>query len=209
MNITKYGHACFTASQDEQILVVDPGSYSPDFIAPEHVVGVVITHAHGDHYDHDQLAAIIDKNPEAIIVGPETVTSTIEVFQTRTVKPSDRITIGPFTLEFFGGEHAIIHSTIEPAVNVAVLINDLLYYPGDAFTLPFRPVDTLALPISAPWSKLSETIDFLGFVHPRLAFPTHDALLSDVGLEMTDRMLTKVATSIDSQYQRITEPLEI
>lgn len=210
MKLTKYEHACFTVERDGQMLVVDPGGFTTDFIAPEHVVGVVITHEHQDHFDHDQLAAIIDKNPDAIIIGHEAITSQVEVFQTKTVAPGDTIPIGPFSLEFFGGEHAVIHTSIPPLPNLGVLINELLYYPGDSFTLPHKPVDTLAVPVSAPWLKISETMEFLVAIGPRLAFPTHDAILSSIGKSLPDRMLPPVAEKINAVYQRINgEPIEI
>jgi L-ascorbate metabolism protein UlaG (beta-lactamase superfamily) len=209
MQLTKYDHACFTLEKDDQLLVVDPGEWSSDFISPSNVIAIVVTHDHGDHFDHEQITAIIDENPEAIIVGPETVTSKIEVFQTKTVQPGDTLNIGPFSLEFFGGKHAAIHPSIPQAVNVGVLVNDLLYYPGDSLTLPGRPVDILALPVAAPWLKISEAMDFLTQIHPRLAFPTHDAILSQIGKELVDGRLTATASEVGSTYQRLTETITI
>jgi L-ascorbate metabolism protein UlaG (beta-lactamase superfamily) len=39
-------------------------------------------------------------------------------------------------------------------------------------------VDVLGLPTGAPWLKLSEAIDFLRVVKPRLAVPIHEAVLA-------------------------------
>jgi len=209
MKLTKYGHACFTVEKDGKMLVVDPGGFSPDFIAPENVVAVVITHEHGDHFDAEQLEAVIDKNPEAIILGPEAVTSKIEAFQTKPVEPGETFPIGPFRLTFFGGRHATIHSSMTPIANVGVLINDLLYYPGDSFAIPDTSVDTLALPAAAPWMNIGEAIDFLVAIKPRLAFPTHDAILSVEGKEIVDRMLAQVAQQNGTVYQRVDGSIDI
>lgn len=209
MHLTKYDHACFTLEKDNQLLVVDPGEWSSDFISPSNVVAIVVTHNHSDHFDHEQIAAIIDENPDAIIIGPETVTSRIEVFQTETVQPGDSIDAGPFHLEFFGGEHATTHFSIPPVVNLGVLINDLLYYPGDSFAFPGRSIDTLALPVAAPWLKIGETMGFLKQICPRLAFPTHDAILSDIGKELVDGRLAATAQEVGSTYQRLTETITI
>lgn len=209
MELIKYGHACFTLEKDDQLIVVDPGGFSLDFIAPEHVIGVILTHQHQDHFDHEQLTSIIDKNPEAIVIAPEELTSKIEVFETKAAHPGESLEIGPFSLEFFGGEHAVIHPSLPTIANIGVLINDLIYYPGDSFVLPGRSVDTLALPVAAPWLKISETMDFLTAVHPRLAFPTHDAILSDVGKEIIDSRLQATADASDIIYQRISSPLDI
>ena len=210
MKLVKYEHACFTVEKDGQLLVVDPGNFSSDFIAPAGVVAVVITHEHPDHFDHDQLAAIIDKNPEAVIVAHPSITSQIEVFQTRSAMAGDKLNVGPFDLEFFGGQHAVIHQNYPTIANLGVMINDLLYYPGDSFELPGdASVDTLALPATAPWMKMSEAMDYLIAVHPRLAFPTHDAILSDEGRAIADRLLGMTAQKNNIEYRRLDGPLEI
>jgi L-ascorbate metabolism protein UlaG (beta-lactamase superfamily) len=209
MKLTKYAHACFTVEQDDQLLVIDPGGLSTDFIAPENVIGIVITHEHFDHLDHDQLAAIIDKNPDAIIIGHEAVTSKIEAFRTKSVSASETITTGPFTLSFRGGTHAIIHSSVPTVANLGVIINELLYYPGDSFVLPGTPIDTLALPAFAPWMKIAEAMDFLTTVKPRLAFPTHDAMLSDAGKETADAWIARAANACGTEYKRLTDAIEI
>lgn len=209
MQLTKYDHACFTLEKDDQLLVVDPGEWSSDFISPSNVVAIVVTHDHSDHFDHEQLAAIIDENPDAVIIGPESVTSQIEVFQTKTVQPGDSIDVGPFHLEFLGGRHATIHPSIPPTANVGVLVNELLYYPGDSLTLPGQPVDTLALPVAAPWLKISEVMDFLTQIHPRLAVPVHDAILSNIGKELVDSRLATTAREVGSTYQRLAETITI
>lgn len=211
MKLTKYEHACFTVEHDGDILVVDPGGFTTDFIAPpDHVVGIVVTHEHQDHFDHDQIAAIIDKNPNAIIVGHHDIISQIEVFETHAAVHGDTVTIGRFSLEFYGGTHALIHQDIPLIANLGVMINELLYYPGDSFTVPEKPVDTLALPISAPWLKVSEVIDYVTAVNPRLAFPTHDAVLSDTGKSLHDRMISSFAEKVGTVYTRINgEPIDI
>lgn len=209
MKITKYEHACFTAEKNGQILVVDPGAFTTDFIPPENVIAIVITHEHSDHFDHEQLAAIIDKNPDAVIVGHASITSKIEVFETREVSAGEKLTIGEFDLEFFGGEHALIHISKPIVANLGVMVNDLLYFPGDSFTLPHKPVDTLAVPVSAPWMKMAEAMDFLVDVHPRFAFPTHDAILSGSGKQLSDVWLDGIAAANNIEYKRLENPIEI
>ena len=209
MKLTKYEHACFTIEKDHHMLVVDPGNFATDYLPSNNVVAIVITHEHADHFDPEQLAAIMDKNPEATIIAGESVTSKIETFKTQTVSPGDKLRAGLFELEFFGGTHATIHRTIPAIQNVGVLINDLLYYPGDSFTLPGRPVDTLAIPAGAPWLKIGDALDFLELVKPRLAFPTHDAVLSDVGKGLADRLLGAVAEAGGIEYKRLDSPIEL
>lgn len=203
MKVTKYEHACFTVEKDSQMLVVDPGNFTTDFIAPNHVIGVVITHKHADHFDHELIASIIDKNPNAIIIGDASITATIEAFQTKTVAAGDTLAIGLFDLEFFGGTHASIHEGTTVPPNLGVLVDDLLYYPGDSFFVPEgRGIDTLALPVAAPWLKIGESLDFLSAIHPRLAFPTHDAILSPLGRGLVDLLIGNAASAADIIYAR-------
>jgi hypothetical protein len=93
--------------------------------------------------------------------------------------------------------------------NLGVMINDLLYYPGDSFTLPGRAIDTLAIPAGAPWLKVGDAMDFLELVKPRFAFPTHDAVLSDIGKGLADRLLNSVAEREGIEYKRLDTPVEL
>jgi L-ascorbate metabolism protein UlaG (beta-lactamase superfamily) len=209
MKLTKYAHACFTVEKDDHVIVVDPGEFSTDFIAPEHVAAIIITHDHFDHFDMELIAAIVNENPEAIIYGPPTVTSKIETFQTKTITSDTTETVGPFTIRFLPGQHALLHTSIPRTDNLSIFINDLLFYPGDSFTMPPFAVDTLALPASAPWLSVGEAMDYLAGVRPRFAFPTHDAILSAEGKEVTDAHLGRIAKECAIDYHRIESTEEI
>jgi len=203
MLLTKYEHACFTAEENGQILVVDPGNFTTDFKVTDNIVGIVITHEHADHFDPNILAAIYDKNPDSVLLSLPSVVEKMPDHKSQAVSAGDKVTIGPFNLEFSGGTHAQIHPGIPLIDNVGVLINEKLYHPGDSFALPDKPVDVLALPVSAPWLKISETIDFLTAVKPRLTFPTHDAILSQFGKEIADRLIPSFAQALGTEYRRL------
>ena len=80
--------------------------------------------------------------------------------------------------EICGSKHAEILPTIPLIQNSGFLIAGRLFFPGDAFTVPNKSVEILALPVCAPWSKLSEVISYLKKVKPKIAFPVHDAILN-------------------------------
>lgn len=182
MKLTKYTHSCLVLEEQGKKLIIDPGAWTPDFGDAKNVAAVVVTHVHADHFSADNLAAIFAKNPEAKLFTTEEVKAQFDKPNVVTPKAGDRVTIGPFTLEFFGGQHAEIDPLKPAAENIGVLINDNLYHPGDALTLPERPVKVLSLPSSAPWSKMSQTIQFLQDVNPsKFFFPSHDGLLSENG----------------------------
>ncbi|MEO6109609.1 MAG: MBL fold metallo-hydrolase [Candidatus Saccharimonadales bacterium] len=211
MQLTKYEHACFVVEKEGKVLVVDPGGLTTDFVMPDNeVVAVVITHEHGDHLDVNHLASIVKTHPNVVIMGPADVTSQLKNFETRTVRGGDNFTIEGIELEFFGEDHATIHPSLPVTQNVGVMIDERIYYPGDSFTIPEKSVDTLALPVGAPWMKVSEAVDFLLAVAPRSAFPTHDAILSPAGQSIVDRLIDRFAKDADIEYRRIDgETIEI
>lgn len=209
MKLTKYEHACFTLEKDGKVLVVDPGVWTSDFIIPENVVAIVVTHEHADHFDPETLKSIIDKNPGAVIIAHEDVTKQIPELPTKSVNAGDKITIEPFNLEFFGGNHAIIHPDYAVFANLGVLVDETLYYPGDSFAKPNKSVKVLALPVMAPWLKMSEAIDFLISMKPERAFPTHDAIASNIGKGLVDCLVGSFAEKHDIDYQRISGSIEI
>ena len=91
-----------------------------------------------------------------------------------------------FSLRFFGGTHAEIHSSIPLVDNVGVMVDDAFYYPGDSYAVPDRPVELLATPCGAPWLKIGEAMDFVLSVAPRRTFATHEQPISAFGLQMAN-----------------------
>lgn len=203
MKLQKYEHACFTVEQSGEIIVVDPGAYTNDFLASEHVVAVIVTHMHPDHLDEDQLTHVFAKNPHATLYGPVEVIDNVDTAHKQVVQPGDVMAVGSFSLKFFGGSHQTIHSSIPSVQNIGVLVNELVYYPGDSFAQPPSAVDTLLVPISAPWLKVSDVFDYISEVKPRQCIPTHDAILSETGKTLLDRLVGNHAKTVGSTYRRL------
>jgi len=94
---------------------------------------------------------------------------------------------GPgFELDFVGGKHNEIHSSIPIVDNVGVVVDrGALYHPGDSYAVPAGvSIDVLAAPSSAPWLKIGEAMDFVLAVKPRRAFPMHELINSAAGQAM-------------------------
>jgi L-ascorbate metabolism protein UlaG (beta-lactamase superfamily) len=184
VRITKYEHATLLVTVGDENLVIDPGSFltPPDF--PD-VTAIVITHEHADHWTPEQVHRILDKNPDARVLGPQGVATAVgDDFPVEVVKAGDTVEIGAFRLAFFGEKHAVIHSSIPVIDNVAVLVNNELYYAGDSYTEPDVPVATLAAPVGAPWLKIGEAMDYVLAIKPKRAFYVHDMTLSVAGKQM-------------------------
>jgi L-ascorbate metabolism protein UlaG (beta-lactamase superfamily) len=204
VKVTKYEHATLVISIADDLLVIDPGVFltPPDFTG---TVAVVITHEHADHWNDQNLRAILEKAPDAKLYGPQGVADAASGFEINVVKAGDTVTAGPFTLEFFGEKHAVIHESVPVPDNVGVLVNDELYYAGDSYTVPNKPVGTLAAPIGAPWLKIGDSIDYVLEVKPKRAFYIHDMTLSAAGKGMASDRLKWATEKNGGEYK----PLEV
>jgi L-ascorbate metabolism protein UlaG (beta-lactamase superfamily) len=191
MRVTKYEHAALRVETAGKSLIIDPGSFTNPILEPGDVIGIVITHEHPDHWTPDHLDRILASAPGVPIFAPEGVAKAAGGYDITVVNPGDTVTLDPFTLKFYGGQHAVIHESIPVIDNVGVLVNGEFYYPGDSFAVPrSADVKLLAAPIGAPWLKIGEAMDFVLAVKPRRAFGTHDMVLSQIGRGMGRARLT-------------------
>lgn len=205
MKLTKYNHACVILEKNNQLLIIDPGSFTA---LPEDLLStcaIVITHIHADHLSKDNVQKILAINPEAIILAPKQVADTLTEFHNvQVVTANQQITVGPFKLQFFGVNHAVIHDSLPLFDNVGVLVDDKIYYPGDSFVLPGDKKPNLLLaPVNAPWMKISEAMDFITAAQAGTVIPTHDALLSDLGVQFNDNWLKHATESYGGTFKRL------
>lgn len=186
MRLTKLEHSAFVVEETGRKLYVDPGSFTTPIVESAGTVAMVITHEHADHWTPEQVGRILAMNPDIQIFGPAGVAEAASDFDITTVAPGDTVEVAPFTLRFFGGRHAVIHSSIPVIDNLGVLINDTVYYAGDSFAIPEGvDVNTLAVPAGAPWLKISEVMDYVDEVKPKRAFPVHEMVLSLAGKQLS------------------------
>lgn len=190
MLVTSYGHSCVLVELAGSRLLFDPGNFSAGFEALTDLDAILITHQHPDHADVDRLPALVAANPAAVrYADPQTAVQLNAVDaagEWSVLAPGEQFTLGAVTVRGSGGRHAVIHPEIPVVDNTVYLLDApdrpaVFMHPGDSFYIPFQKVDVLALPAAAPWMKLSESVDYLRGVNPRVAFPIHQAVLSDAG----------------------------
>jgi L-ascorbate metabolism protein UlaG (beta-lactamase superfamily) len=211
MKITKHGHACLEVAIDSQTLIIDPGSYTEELTSLGTVVAVVITHKHDDHCDEAKIAKIKKDNPTVQIFGTSEVAARLSGMDVTTVYHGDYYEVGSFRLEFFGDMHQIIHQSIPLIQNTAVLVNGDLYYAGDSYTQPDVKVKALACPTSAPWLKIGDVMDYIQEIKPAICFPTHNALLSQLGHDLNNSRVKQVTEENGGEfkYLEVGQSLEI
>jgi L-ascorbate metabolism protein UlaG (beta-lactamase superfamily) len=204
MRLTKLTHACVRLEKDGATLVIDPGVFSEDG-ALDGADAVLITHEHADHFEPERLRAALAANPGLDVWTNEAVAAQLGGLAGRvhTVRHGDTFTAAGFGVHVYGSEHALLYREVPIVANTGFLIEGEVFHPGDAFTVPEDPVNTLLLPVSAPWLKLSEMIDYGREVAPRRGYALHDALLSEIGVRVLGNWLGMVAGGRDAEFTRL------
>lgn len=182
---------------------------------------VAVTHQHADHVDPALLAEVLRAAPDAeVIAEPESAEMLTRTDpdggpgdDARTVERERVMPLAageshrfepvgahpPLQVRAVGGRHAIIHPDIPRVGNCGIVLEagdgPRLGITGDSLEpVPeFHGIDVLAFAVTAPWSKMSETIDFLRAVGPRLALPVHDGVASGPGRAIYLRQSTALA----------------
>lgn len=191
LTLTKNTHSCIRLERNGQALVIDPGGFSEDDAA----VGadaILVTHEHPDHFDEARVRAGLESNPAAQVWTLRSVAGQLSAAfpgRVHTVGHGDTFTAAGFDVQVHGELHAVIHPDIPRVTNIGFLVGGSVFHPGDALTVPDHPVDTLMLPVMAPWNKISEVIDYVREVKPRRAIDIHDALLTDLARPIYDRQI--------------------
>lgn len=191
MTFTKKSHACVRLEKDGRTLVIDPGGFSEGDAALG-ADAILVTHEHPDHFDEGRLRTALEERPDTEIWTLKSVADQLTAAfpgRVHTVGHGDTFTAAGFDVQVHGELHAVIHPDIPRITNVGYLVDGSVFHPGDALTVPDQPVETLLLPVMAPWNKISEVIDYVREVRPQRAYDIHDALLTDLARPIYDHQI--------------------
>jgi L-ascorbate metabolism protein UlaG (beta-lactamase superfamily) len=205
MRLTKLGHSCVRLEKDGAVLVIDPGMFSDPAAALDGATAVLVTHEHPDHLDEDAIRAALSSDPGLTLWANQSICAQAAGFgdQVHEVRHGDALEVAGFDVHVYGADHALIHQDIPLVVNTGFLIDSELFHPGDSFTIPEDPVHTLLVPISAPWLKAGDMIDYFRAVAPARGYAIHDAILNDAGLALFSRMLSVAAAPTQAPVSRL------
>lgn len=201
MQITHFGHSCLLVELDGTRVLFDPGNFSHGFEGITGLDAILITHQHPDHCDVARLPDLVAANPDAArFADPQTsaqLNGDDVAGEWTAAHSGTSVQVGNVTARVTGGRHAVIHPEIPVIDNVAYILGTdaepaKFMHPGDSFYIPFEKIDVLALPAAAPWMKLSESVDYLRGVAPRVAVPIHQAVQSEAGIAVHNSRLQEM-----------------
>lgn len=212
MRLTKLGHACVRIGDGTTEVVIDPGMFSgPDVL--DGADAVLITHEHPDHYEVANL-----RGSDAPIYTIGAVAARIReeapdvAERVRVVRPEQRLTVGTVGVRVIGELHAVIHPDLPRFNNSGYLLDvdgTRVFHPGDALTGPGEDVDVLLAPVSAPWMKVSEGIDFARSVGAARNVAIHDRVYSAMGLAVADTHFGRILGAAGADYTRLEDGTDL
>lgn len=211
MRITKFGHACVRIEHEGRALVIDPGNQT-GLDAVDGAQAVLLTHEHIDHCDPERLRA-----SEAPIFTIATVAQQLTAIAPDLAERITVVAVGEefgeefekqFAIRVVGELHAVIHPEFPRLSNSGYVVTAggvSLFHPGDALTMPGQPVDVLCVPVSAPWLKASEAIEFARAVGAPRNLAIHDRVYSEFGLGIIDGHFAKFLPPAGQEYARLAD----
>jgi L-ascorbate metabolism protein UlaG (beta-lactamase superfamily) len=191
MKITKFVHSCLLVEMPPPVnrtALFDPGSFSTiDIDRLQYLDDIVITHAHGDHFDMDLIKKLVAKFPSVHITAPDEV---VQQLNAESIPATSAASEG---IALFDSPHEPIRPFFDsdPPQEIGVHYLGKLSHPGDSHSFK-ETMPVLALPVQAPWGSANRAVELGLELKPKYIIPIHDWHWSDAARESSYNNMEKV-----------------
>lgn len=164
-------------------IYIDPLNVNPiqkaDFI--------LITHSHADHFSIRDIELVV--KPDTMIIGPKSVVSQLDGYQTKIVYPNGEYEINGMrfhTVPAYNTRRTLIGTRLHPPRKdfVGYILNidgKRIYHPGDTDVIPelleLKDIDLAMVPIDEEKGVFTmstqDAIEFINHIKPRAVLPIH------------------------------------
>ena len=211
MKITKFNHSCVLVETEDRVGLFDPGGWSWqsgsfDIDKIDRIDRIIITHAHGDHFDPEFLKTVLDKFPQAHLVANEEVQQAVKAAGIDvTMRGQETACAKPFT-----APHEGLPTGTPPPANTGFHFKSVFTHPGDSHTFD-ESMDVLALPVIAPWGSTVRAVELAKRLKPKHIIPIHDWHHSNEGRQWLYGLLTEVFETEGITFHSLEDgvPIEI
>lgn len=213
MRVTKYIHSCILLEEGGEKLLFDPGKFSfiEGRVKPEQfrdVNWIVFTHGHPDHLEPNVVKQIVELSG-AIVISNSEVAAMLRAdgIAVSVLEDGDK-TFGAFLLHAMPAKHQPILADTLPQ-NTAFVVNQTLLNGGDSLDPALdmhRGIDTLALPVMAPYLTELEVMKYAERIRAKQAIPLHDGYARDFFVEQRYENYAPRFEKIGTKFHKLVRP---
>lgn len=181
VTIQPLNHATLVLSQGSHVLYIDPAKV--DFSGQKSPTGILITHAHGDHFDPDNLSKIAGKAPiivTAEVMGklPEALKAQATVLKNGDSGTIDGIPVMAVPAYNTSPDKLKFHPKGDGNGYVLSFGDKKIYVAGDTENTPemaaLTGIDVAFLPMNQPYTMTPEqAADAVKAFKPKVVYPYH------------------------------------
>jgi len=181
VTIQPLNHATLVLSQGSHVLYVDPARV--DFSGQNPPTGILITHAHGDHFDPDNLNKIAGKAPiivTAEVMGklPDALKAQAKVLKNGDSGTIDGIPVAAVAAYNTSPDKAKFHPKGGGNGYVLSFGDKKIYIAGDTENVPemanLTGINVAFLPMNQPYTMTPEqAADAVKLFKPQIVYPYH------------------------------------
>ncbi len=213
MRVTKYIHSCLLLEEGGEKLLFDPGKFSfiEGLVKTEQfrdVNWIVFTHSHPDHLDTDIVREIVELSG-AFVIGNREVAEELRAEGLAVIILEDGEQLfGKLHLRAVPAKHQPILSESLPQ-NTAFIVNEKLLNGGDSFDASlekYRGIDTLAVPVMAPYLTELQVMDYVKRIQPKHVIPIHDGYVKDFFIEQRYDNYAPYFEKLSAKFHKLPRP---